>query len=262
MLLRRLLLLGLVPLARVVFADVEFTRPAGGASVAGGKAIQVEWKETKDPPLISDLQSYTLFLCTGGNDNPIQLATIADASLFTTSNKASATIQKTLGASDPDNAYFLKMISVGKKGGQVVNYSERFSLTGMTGVFSKAALDGLKTVEGTDGPPTENQIAGQDDANEKAVADGLYEVAYTLQTGPTRYAPMQQQPPTKITAKVATPLFPTSSARIATTWLPPPVAVTTVTESPTYSVTSRENDASPAPHPNDDMAKYLARWKD
>ena len=72
MLLRRLLLLGLVPLARVVFADVEFTRPAGGASVAGGKAIQVEWKETKDPPLISDLQSYTLFLCTGGNDNPVR----------------------------------------------------------------------------------------------------------------------------------------------------------------------------------------------
>ena len=72
MLLRRLLLLGFAPLARVVFADVEFTSPAGGASVAGGKAIQVEWKDTKDPPLISDLQSFTLFLCTGGNDDPVR----------------------------------------------------------------------------------------------------------------------------------------------------------------------------------------------
>ena len=124
----------------------------------------------------------------------------------------------------------------------MINYSERFSLTGMTGVFSKAALDGLKTVKGTDGPPTENQMAGQDAAKEDADADGLFGVAYTLQTGPTRYAPMQQQPPTKITAKVATPLFPTSSAKIATTWLPPPVALTTMTESATYVVTSREND--------------------
>ena len=134
---------------------------------------------------------------------------------------------------------FLKMISVATVGGTVINYSPRFSLTGMTGIFPPAVTDGLAGVTGTDGPPTLNQVAGQ---NNKPGADGPYAQPYTLQTGLTRYAPMQPVPPTKITANKATPLWPTSSVSIAKTWLPRPSIVTTLTQNPTYSVTSRENN--------------------
>ena len=43
-------------------------------------------------------------------------------------------------------------------GGTVVNYSDRFSLSGMTGVFPANVQAGLKTVTGTSGPKTENNV--------------------------------------------------------------------------------------------------------
>lgn len=141
---------------------------------------------------------------------------------------------------------FLKMISEATVGGTVTNYSKRFTLTGMTGSFSQAVLDGLKNVKGTDGPPTQNQVTGQNNAN--PAADGSYTIPYTLQTGPTRYAPMQPLPPSKITAKQTKRLFPTSAVTFAKTWLPPASIMTTLTQSATYSVNSRANDVrNPTP---------------
>ena len=135
---------------------------------------------------------------------------------------------------------FLKMISVAAGGGTVINYSKRFSLTGMVGTFPPTVLAGLTSVSNTDGPPSQNQIAGQ---GNRPGADGSFTVPYTLQTGPTRYAPMQPQPMTKIRANQATPLWPTSSVPIAKTWLPPANGIeTTMTQTNTFSVASRAND--------------------
>ncbi|KAK4981879.1 hypothetical protein LTR28_002912 [Elasticomyces elasticus] len=114
----------------------------------------------------------------------------------------------------------------------------------MTGVFSakvQTALVQLGTGV-TAGPPTENNVGNN--------------------AGLTRYAPMQPVPPTKITAKSPTPLYPTSAYVIATTWLPIPTIVKTVTASQTFNVKSMENTAAPAAMPSNDMAKFLARWKD
>ena len=177
---------------------------------------------------------------------------------------------------------YLKMIS-SATGGTVINYSDRFTLSGMTGTFPANVQAGLQTVTGTAGPSTQNNI----DTNAQAVpADGQtggpYAVAYTAQTGLTKYAPMQKKPGTKITAKSPTPQYPTSSVDLAKTILPTPSQVTTMTVSATYSVSSRENtvsasfedvdtcsrtrltisQASPAPGPMNDMQKYLARWRD
>lgn len=135
---------------------------------------------------------------------------------------------------------FLKMISVATAGGTVINYSPRFSITGMTGNFPANVIAGMRTVSGTAGPATENNVVQK----QPAADGGAYAVPYTLQTGLTKYAPMQPQPPTKITAQSATPLWPTSSVVIATTWLPRPSQVTTSTQVPTYSVSSMENSVS------------------
>ena len=168
-------------------------------------------------------------------------------------------------------------------GGTVINYSDRFSLSGMTGTFTPPVQAGLKDLKGTSGPKTENNI----DTNAAAApaagkAGGPYAVTYTAQTGLTKYAPMQGKPGTKITARNPTPQYPTSSVNIAKTILPTPSQVTTMTVSATYSASSRENtvsigphlcalifwsrltksQASPAPMPQNDMQKYLARWRD
>ena len=66
MLIRSFILLAAA--APFAFADVSFTTPAPGASIAGGGTMTVEWKDSGSAPSISDLTSYQLFLCAGGND--------------------------------------------------------------------------------------------------------------------------------------------------------------------------------------------------
>ncbi|KAL6717031.1 Cell wall synthesis protein kre9 precursor [Lecanora helva] len=255
-----LLLAGVAPYA---LADVEFTSPSAGQTLTGGSTIKVAWKDSGDKPAISDLQGYQLFLCAGGNDEKsfIQLAPIVQTGKFSTGNAASGTVSVSVGGDDK-NAYFLKMISTAT-GGTVVNYSDRFTLSGMKGTFPPNVEQGIKGVTGTGGPKTENNVdknAAEVPANGQA--GGPYAVTYTAQTGLTKYAPMQGKPGTKITAKNPTPQYPTSSVKIAKTFLPTPSQVTTMTVSATYSASSHENTASPAPMPHDDMQKYLARWRD
>ena len=111
----------------------------------------------------------------------------------------------------------------------------------MTGTFSAGVIDALKAVTGTDGPA---RVDSTSNAPPVDPADGEYGVDYTMQTGATRYAPMQAVPPTRITKQKATPLHPTSSVVIAKTILPIPKQQTTITQSQTFSVKSIENTVS------------------
>ena len=135
---------------------------------------------------------------------------------------------------------FLGMISTATAGGTVTSYSSRFTLTGMTGVFSAAVTTALATVSGTTGPAVVNAVAAA--AGTTGAADeGVYGTPYNEQTGLTRYAPMQPVPPTAITATNTSPLWPTSSVVLVSTFLPIPSIVTTITQANTFSVSSHAN---------------------
>jgi Yeast cell wall synthesis protein KRE9/KNH1 len=129
-------------------------------------------------------------------------------------------------------------------GGTITNFSPRFSLTGMIGTFPPTVTAGLKTVSGTKGPATINQVSSpQVGAVNPAVAAGgaEFNVPYSMQTGAIRYAPMPIQPPTKISAKNFSPLFPTSAYTPFQTLAPPAqVATSTATAPVTLVVQSRE----------------------
>jgi len=192
----------------------------------------------------------------------MQLAVITTQGAFSVKTVTSGLIGTGLGG-DTKNAYFLKMQAVGKTGGLYIAYSDRFSYSGMKGTFPPEVQTGLAAIDGTAGPPNQDDTAKS--GGNTAVAPGQeeYEVEYTMQTGLTRYAPMQPVPATKMTkGKPAKPLYPTSSVVIAKTRLPIPKVQTTITQSQTFSVSSRENTVAPAPHATDDMAKFLNRWKD
>lgn len=111
----------------------------------------------------------------------------------------------------------------------------------MTGTFPAAVTTGLESVTGTDGPAKVDDVSTGVATSAAAVDGGEYTVAYHLQTGLTKYAPMQPVPPTKITASNPTPLNPTSAYTIATTYLGKATILTTMTASQTYSVSSIEN---------------------
>lgn len=121
------------------------------------------------------------------------------------------------------------------------NYSNRFTLTGMTGTFSTTVAAAVKAVSGTSGPPTVNNVASNVPTTGTAAGDDAWAVPYNLQTGLTKYAPMQPVPPTAITATNTSPLWPTSAVQFATTFLPLPSQVTTLTQTNTYSISSRAN---------------------
>lgn len=142
---------------------------------------------------------------------------------------------------------YLKMQSNPKDGGQMVTYSKRFTLTGMTGTTDQAYLTAAKGVSGTDGPDDVNQVANDAGAADPAAAPTGSAIPYGEQTGLTKYAPMQPIPPTKITKKNFTPLNPTSKFTIAKTWLPNPSILSTITASQTFSVKSRENPVNSPP---------------
>ena len=133
------------------------------------------------------------------------------------------------------------MISVAQ-GGTVINYSDRFSLSGMTGTFPLAVAEAAKAVKDTKGPDTVNNVAGPNGANPSAPSGTGDD--YWGQTGTIRYAPMQGKPGTKITAKSASRRHPTSSVQIATTFLPPAKQSKTVTASNTFSTRSMEHTVS------------------
>lgn len=137
------------------------------------------------------------------------------------------------------------MVAVAKAGGQLTTYSDRFSYSGMTGAFPANVQTALADISGTDGPTPKDQTGNNNAAKDPAGGD--YDVEYTMQTGLTRYAPMQPIPPKTITATNTKPLYPTSSVVIATTLLPIPSIVTTLTQSQTFSVQSRANTVGHSP---------------
>lgn len=54
--------------AALAQAGIEFTKPKAGDTLTAGTALGVQWQEGGDGPSLSDLTTYELFLCAGGND--------------------------------------------------------------------------------------------------------------------------------------------------------------------------------------------------
>ncbi|TVY46814.1 Cell wall synthesis protein [Lachnellula occidentalis] len=252
----------LATLAPLASAIPVFSSPAAAASLPGGTSMTVEWKDDGTAPAIADLASYQLFLYSGSGTAPTQLYAAASNGVYTTGNSATVTIPVGVGGSTT-NAYFFGLMSTATAGGTITTYSSRFTLTGMTGTFPAAVITANAAVTDTSPPATVNNVVDAGSAS-STHADGNFGLAYTLQTGLTRYAPMQPVPPTAITKTATIPLNPTSAVQFATTFLSNPSAVTTLTESQTFSVSSRANTAATqsSPTPSNDMQRFLNRWKD
>ncbi|TKA35090.1 hypothetical protein B0A54_14599 [Friedmanniomyces endolithicus] len=257
------LLAALTPYA---LADVLVTSPAAGAQLPFGN-IQVTWKDSGVAPALSALTTYTLQLVVGGQEASSQtpLITCANNALFSAGNTATCVVGQGAAASTA-NGFFLQFTSVASEGGTVINYSSRFTVTGMNGRTGAAQIAGVTALNGaTTGPTTVNSVnngAAAGGGGAAAVGGSQFTVPYNLQTGLTKYAPMQPVPPTKITVNQYTPLNPTSAYTVATTWMPRPSIATTLTAAQTFSVSSMENTAAAASNPTGNMAKFLARWKD
>jgi len=253
----------LATLSPLASAVPVFTSPAAAAPVPGGTSFTVEWKDDGNPPALADLQGYQLFLYSGSGSDPQQLYAAASNGVFSSGNSVAVTVPVGVGGSTT-NAYFFGLMSTATAGGTITTYSSRFTLTGMSGTFDPAVVTANAGVTSTDPPPAKNALANAGGAASGTVAAGIFGTPYTLQTGLTKYAPMQPVPPTAITKTDTAPLWPTSSVAFASTFLPIPSQVTTLTQSQTFSLSSHANTAATqsSPTPSNDMQRFLNRWKD
>lgn len=180
----------------------------------------------------------------------IQLATLVNTGDFADGNTVTVPLTAGWGGTTA-NAYFLKFISAAT-GGTVINYSDRFTLSSMTGTFPASVIAGLRTVTGTAGPADVNninagQVAPNPAASVPAAGDPIYNTPYTMQSGTIRYAPMPPMAQTKITAKNASPQYPTSAYTVYKKIAGTPNAITTNTAPLTFSTVSIEPTVSIAP---------------
>ncbi|KAI5967465.1 KRE9 [Candida theae] len=224
-----------------VLADVGVTSPEEGDKFSGSSgeaSIKVSWKDNSDSDsdfALSNVQSYTLSLCTNGS--PIQCLDPAIKSQKLTSNTATVTVKQ---SDAPSGYYFIQIYTVFKSGSTTTIYTPRFQLTDMEGTTGTLVV----TVTG-------DQPGGQTSAASSAGGDtsASFTVPYTLQTGKTRYAPMQMQPGSTVTATTWTPKYPTSAVTYYSTKHSKPVVYSTITPGWSYTASSEVNWATVAPYP-------------
>lgn len=207
------------------------------SSYAASDQMDITWKDDGESPSISQFSTLTILLCTGPNanihcfsDTPLSSGVAASAGKYSVDlSKVSS-----LGASGP---YYLQVVAIaaGQTGDQTIHYSDRFKLTGMTGLYKP-----------TDGGDTDPPDAQKENADPVA---GGSTVAYTAQTGKVRTAPMQLQPGTKVTVTKATPLYPTSAVTYFSTYAGRPSQTTTLTPSWSYTVSTYPNFAATKTQP-------------
>ncbi|CAK44833.1 hypothetical protein AnigIFM63309_002309 [Aspergillus niger] len=250
-------------LLSAALADIEFIDPAAGTVIRAGDEFTAHWRDSGTLPRLASLVQYDLYLCAGGDTvgSHEDIALLAKNALFAKGNSVTFKIDSEVGGNDA-NAYFLRIAASGPDA-SVVNYSDRFTLTNMTGSFSPTVINGIPSaMYPTDSFPPAHMDESHEELRKRQVA-GPFTIPYQLQTGPTRYAPMAKKPGSTIPVGTPTPQYPTSAYSVATTYLPQATVQMTLSASETYSVISIENTASPAPHAGDTkMKRFLERWKD
>lgn len=233
---------------KLAFADVDISDPSSGDSFSalGGLAsVSIKWKDSSDDDddldSLSKVKSYAIVLCTGSNNNIGTVATL-EKSLSSSATSFDAEIKSTVA---PNGQYFIQVYAVFPDDGYTIHYTPRFKLTGMSGESNTFTFPAsLFSVTGDQPLPVQNAAGGNTEVNSKS-----FSVTYTLQSGKTKYAPMQTQPDTTVTATTYTRRHPTSAYTAYKSISPSPNALSTITPGWDYTVTSKVNTNSIAEYP-------------
>ena len=251
---RLALLLLLTLCVRLAHGDVSISKPLTGQTyeVSDGVAkVSVTWIESNAQPKLTDIESYTFVLCTGPNANIKAVKTLAKQ--IKASDISGYTYDLSIDSDVGQDGYYYIQIYATATNGWTIHYSNRFMLEGMTGSYEP-------TVGAVTKPPDAQTSLANGDNTMVSIDSKSFSVPYLSQTGRTRYAPMQTQPPTKITMDKSswTRRFPTSEVSYFTSVSSSLAQVTTITPGWSYTISSGVNWASHAPDPSANGGWYAA----
>ncbi|QLQ80789.1 hypothetical protein HG537_0E01440 [Torulaspora globosa] len=229
--------------ASVGLGDVEIVFPSddsGKYDLSSGSALlRVEWTVTDEIPDENEIKSYTFTLVAGSNADLVSMYvfdTIEVSELEDT--KMELQLANTVGT---DGLYMLQVLAACDSG-YTIHYTERFELVGMVG--SKLA------------PSTSDKVPPEPErrVSEDPLAGGFdsrsFTVPYHLQTGRAKFAPMQMQPPTKLSRSQWTMIHETTAVTYFTSYRRFRKQLTTLTPGQSYVLPSGFNYATPAPMPS------------
>lgn len=252
------ILYALVFLVSYVLGDVNTVSPLAGAKFSpssGTVSIPVKWMDNGAYPSLSKISYYTLSLCTGANNDIDCIATIA------TQIKPSALSQDEEGVYSytasfsstltGNGQYYIQVYAWVNNQGSTTHYTPRFQLTSMGGTTSYTYSDSVAPT-----PQTSIQTTTTNTAQATTIDSRSFTVPYTKQTGTSRFAPMQMQPMTKVTATTWTRKYATSAVTYFSTFGSLPEQATTITPSWSYTISSGVNYATPAAMPSENGGWY------
>ena len=244
-----------INLFHAVQADVTISSPTKGetyTATGGSVTVPLKWFDDSNYPPLDKIEYYTFSLCYGPNTDINNVYTIgkqisSNDITVTTSGDGTKTYSydSIIPASVVGNGqFYIQVYAVVKNEGDTIHYSPRFTLSGMAGAATFTYTYSTQ-------PPAITEIHTQDSNNEgTTINSASFSIPYTLQTGKTRYAPMQMQPGSKVTATTWTRKFPTSKVTFYSTYRKSLDQVSTITPGRSYVMTSDINCASPALMPS------------
>lgn len=259
---RLALLWTLVVSLTLVAADVAIVSPGQGDKfTASGSSVSitVQWNEDDVTPLLKNVLNYNILLCYGTNDKftcPETTTNTVKPSDLASGTEGSYSYAAKFDASAVGNGqYFIQIFAQFSKDAKqyTIHYTPRFTLSSMSGTLTPS-------VTTTSQPATQVMYAtGTTTTTDDGFdVSSLSTVPYTQQTYRTRFAPMQMQPGSTITATTWTRRFPTSAVTYYSTlrnWKSLE-QLSTITPGWSYTISSDFNYATPMPFPSQNGGWY------
>ena len=255
------LIVVLSQLCLFVIGDISIVEPEEGSTykpTSGEVTVPIQFSDNTDYPLITDVTLFTIKLCTGPNT--------AMNCPYTIENKLSPAKLKSTTSTDDDETtlynynvtfsssvvgsgqFFFQINALVDSNNYAIHYSPRFILKTMAGTV------GTNTYTGTEAPSAQYNLPDSGDSG--SIDSASFTVPYTLQTGVSRFAPMQMQPNTSVTRTAWTTKFPTSAVTYYSTFRKSLQQKTTITPGWSYTFTSDYNYATVAKCPSDNGGWY------
>lgn len=244
-----LFLICILYFTKFVLGDVQVVSPKENATFSGSSgsvSIELEWMDNGAYPSIDKISYYTFTLETGPNLDIQAVGTIikevSPDDITLSSDVYSYTVDINADMAGPGQ-FYIQVYAFVDNQGYTINYSPRFSLTSMSGASTY-------TYVGTTPPVGQTDIQTTTQTATASIDSRSFTISYTAQTGISRFAPMQLQPATSITATTWTRRFQTSAVTYYSTYRSTLDQQTTITPGWSYTLSSGMNLATPAAYPS------------
>jgi len=133
----------LLALTASALANVFITSPVASSTFTGGKQAVISWQDDGTTPSLKNFGPAKVSIYAGNAQQQTLLQTIVPSVDVSTTSSINFTVDASIGPNSPE--YFIRIESLSLKDASNPQYpalafSAKFTMNGMTGVFSQAVL--------------------------------------------------------------------------------------------------------------------------